>query len=832
MYTTQKTSKADLHVHSKHSDRPSEWFLRRIGSPECFVEPLEIYHRARQRRMDFVTISDHNCIRGALEIAHLPGTFISNEVTTYFPEDGCKLHVLVSGITETEFRDIQENRSNVYDLQKYLVEQDIIHSVAHPLFRINSRLTIDHVEKLLVLFKRFEAINGTRDVRAAELVDAIFGHLTPEMIEAMANRHGLAPVGPEPWVKHFTGGSDDHSGAYTAAAHTMTPPCDDVDEFLGHLRRGEHGPAGTSGGSVMMGHCLYHIAYSYYKDRFVRGTGDGKPTIIGELFKKLLQQAEQQRPPASLGQRLKDAAVSFVWARQKNRLSEVDRELVDEFSQLFNVEEQRDVASPPMDDRRTFYTACRISHVLGYSFLRRFEKYARQGRLMESLQTVASLGPVALSMAPYLAAFSTQHKDEPFLQAVAEHFPTAHHLRQKSDRKAWVTDTFADVNGVTRTIHSLAAMAKKTGRKMTVVTCLDELPTTKLDVKNFRPVGTFQLPEYESLRLAFPPFLEVIEYLERQRFSEVIISTPGPMGLTALAAARLLGLRTTGIYHTDFPQFVRYLTGDDDMEELTWKYMLWFYEQTDRILAPSEYYRKTLAYRGFDPTKLQLMVRGVDTAWFTLEKRDPAFYRRWGLDDRLTFVYAGRISCEKNLHLLVDAFRSLIERDVTAQLAIVGDGPYVEELQKQSQGLPVFFTGFLDGEDLATAYASADVMVFPSTTDTFGNAVLEAQASGLPAIVADRGGPPDIVGPHESGLIVNLNEPNALADAMQQLACDETMRNEMGRRALRNAAERRWEVVLEEFWNGAENDPATSERLVYRQPNEHVTAGLVSLDTA
>ena len=89
-----RASKCDLHVHSKHSDRPSEWFLRRIGTPESFVEPREVYRHARQRGMDFVTISDHNCLRGALEIADLPGTFLSNEITTYFPENGCKVHVL------------------------------------------------------------------------------------------------------------------------------------------------------------------------------------------------------------------------------------------------------------------------------------------------------------------------------------------------------------------------------------------------------------------------------------------------------------------------------------------------------------------------------------------------------------------------------------------------------------------------------------------------------------------------------------------------------------------------------------------------------------------
>lgn len=110
-------TKVDLHVHSKYSDRPSEWILRRIGAPESFVEPLDIYHTARERGMQFVTISDHNCIDGALEIAHLPGTFLSTEVTTYFPEDGCKIHCLVSGIREAQFHDIQQLRENIYDFQ-------------------------------------------------------------------------------------------------------------------------------------------------------------------------------------------------------------------------------------------------------------------------------------------------------------------------------------------------------------------------------------------------------------------------------------------------------------------------------------------------------------------------------------------------------------------------------------------------------------------------------------------------------------------------------------------------------------------------------------------
>jgi glycosyltransferase involved in cell wall biosynthesis len=614
----------------------------------------------------------------------------------------------------------------------------------------------------------------------------------------MADRQGLEPTGPEPWRKYLTGGSDDHSGVYTASAHTITPYAEDVDEFLAHLRRGDHRAGGGAGCSVMMGHSFYHIGYSYYKSKFLDPSAGGRPTIVGQLFKKLIERAEPE--PASFGQWVRDLAVGFVWSRKKSRLSEVDRVLVDEFSALFSQEERAERATPPMDDRRTFQIAGRISHTLGYNFLRRFEKYVRQGRLMESLQTVASLGPVALSMAPYLAAFSTQHKDEAFHQEVADRFPAAAHLRQRSKRKAWITDTFSDINGVARTIQTLAGEAHRLGHPITVITCQEHMPETRLDVKNFRPIGTFQVPEYESQHISFPPFLDVLEYIERHRFNELIISTPGPLGLTALAAARLLGLRTTGIYHTDFPLFVRMMTEDEDIEELTWKFMQWFYEQAQRILVPSEYYRRHLIDHHFEPTRLDLLVRGVDTDCFNPSHRHEGFYGRHGLNGgRPTFVYVGRVSIEKNLRVLVEAFRELIGRGVEANLAIVGDGPYLDKMRSECRGLPVAFTGVLRGEELSAAYASADVMVFPSESDTFGNAVLEAQASGLPAIVSNRGGPPDIVRPHESGLIVDMRQPGALTDAMEQLAADVDLRRQMGRRGLTNAAEQTWSKVLDQF---------------------------------
>ena len=169
-------------------------------------------------------------------------------------------------------------------------------------------------------------------------------------------------------------------------------------------------------------------------------------------------------------------------------------------------------AQPLLDDRRTFRIACHISHTLGYNFLKRFVE-SPAGQLMESLQTVALACPGGPEHGTYLAAFSTQHKDEQFHKADRGPFPAAAHSAG-SENKAWLTDTFAEVNGVSRTIQVLAQTAQdrpKAGLTVHHQCRAIRRPRSKIDLKNFPPVGTFPMPEYESQTVAFPPFLEIVE---------------------------------------------------------------------------------------------------------------------------------------------------------------------------------------------------------------------------------------------------------------------------------------------------------------------------------
>ncbi|QNN23054.1 glycosyltransferase [Planctomycetales bacterium ZRK34] len=802
------TARADLHVHSRYSDRPSEWVLRRVGAPECFVEPLQVYERAIAAGMNFVTISDHNKIDGALDIAHLPNTYISTEVTTYFPENDAKMHILAIGITEEQFRAIQDLRTDIYALRRFFVAEDIIYSVAHPLFLVNDRLTIDQFEKLLVLFNRFELINGTRDPRATQVVEALLNSLTPQMIDDLANKHGIEPVGPTPHKKLLTAGSDDHSGLYIASAHTVTPHAETVEQFLDHLRHGRHEPAGRSGSSVHLAHCFYQIAYGYYKQRILRDPAGGG-SLLGEMLKRLLEPPTQASTAAA---RVRGYVGGWVWRRRKHRYSATEQLLIEEFATLFNQNKllpasvNGNSAPRPMTAAEAFETSCNLAHKLGCTFLQRFVDKATGGDLIKCIEAIAAMGPVVAAITPYIAAFKTQHKDEKFIQRVTRHFDLDPSLHTRGPGRCWVTDTFDDVNGVTRTIRTLASAAAQQDRPLTVLTCVDKAPEVNFDLKNFEPVERFPLPEYPQQQVAFPPFMQIIEYIERQRFGEVIISTPGPMGLTALAAAKMLHLRTVGIYHTDFPNYIRMLTDDLALEALTWRYMAWFFDQCDTILVPSEYYRRYLVEHGFTAEKIRVLRRGVDPRRFNPHRRDESFWTRFGGREATTFLYTGRISSEKNVNLLVDAFERLLKDDPSLQLALVGDGPMLTALRGRCKHMPqVLMTGFLEGDDLARAYASADAFVFPSTTDTFGNVVLEAMASGLGAIVSDRGGPQEIVSAHDAGIIVDLSDASQaadrLADAMRQLADDPALRAELHERAKRTAASMSWSAVLDTLWS-------------------------------
>jgi glycosyltransferase involved in cell wall biosynthesis len=366
-------------------------------------------------------------------------------------------------------------------------------------------------------------------------------------------------------------------------------------------------------------------------------------------------------------------------------------------------------------------------------------------------------------------------------------------------KRAWFTDTLDDVNGVATTIRKMTAAGAASGKELVVVVSRSDLELSDIPIKNFPPIGEFELPEYELQKLSFPPILQMLDYIQRERFTEIIISTPGPVGLTALLAGKMLNLQTSGIYHTDFPQYVRILTEDSFLESVAWGYMHWFYGQLDTVFVNSEEYRQSWIKRGFDPAKLKILPRGLDTELFHPARRNSAFFDKFGAcNGEVRLIYVGRISREKDLDVLAAAYRRLRNEGLPVQLFVVGHGPYSEAFAK---ALPeAFFTGYLRGTELATAYASADIFVFPSTTDTFGNVILEAQASGLPVVVSDSGGPKELVADKANGLVTRSHDVEDLTRAIRALVTNRALRERMANSARDSVTDRSWPRAFAKFW--------------------------------
>jgi glycosyltransferase involved in cell wall biosynthesis len=791
--------RVDLHLHTRHSARATDWMLRKVDFPASCSEPSVLYDDLRRAGFDFVTFTDHDTIDGCLEVAGRPGVFLSEEITAFFPEDDVKVHLLAWGITEAQHREIQALRRNIYELAAWLREQDIAHAVAHPFWPVDERLSTDHWQRLVLLFRHFETVNGLRDPLLGEVAEFALSRLTPERLARFAEECRLAPLWERPWEKVFTGGSDDKGGVFHGRAWTEADGATPA-EFLTAVRSGQCRPGGQGGGPLVMAHSLYSVIFAFAGERLSQSSQKPAAALLGKMAGRFMEGKDPTRFTLAekLGFVAQGIATGKIWEIALPGNASLWKELADAVGQPHMrsaIEKATDEVAEP--ERRAFLTANLLVNQLAFRFFSQFITQLRSGRLIESLQFVGSLVPLALGLAPYFYAFRSPGRAElrPLCESTCGTIPDS--LRNR--RRVWFTDTLEDVNGVSTTIRKMTAAARAEGYDLTVATSRGEVAASDIPIVNFQPVGEFELPEYELQKLSFPPVLEIIDYVQRGGFTEVIISTPGPIGLCALLAAKILGLKTSGIYHTDFPQYVRILTDDSWMETLTWNYMQWFYEQMDIVFVNSDDYRRALEARGIEAARIHILPRGLDTVLFTPARRDTGFWKKRGLQEgEIGLLYAGRVSKEKKLDLFAAAVRKLRNEGHPVRALVVGHGPYADEWKASFP--EAIFTGYLSGEELATAYASADVFVFPSTTDTFGNVIIEAQASGLPCVVSDQGGPRELVSDGEDGFITRGGDLNALTEAVDHLCRDEGRRRAMGVASRRKVEDRSWPNAARKFW--------------------------------
>ena len=731
-------SRADLHVHSSASQFSKLGVQRSLRIPECATEPNEVYELAKRRGMDFVTITDHDTIDGVLSLSHLPDTFISEELTASFRGEAQAVHVLCYGITPDDHEWLQTNRDDVEACAAYLHEREITAALAHPFYAVAAPLTARHRRRLAQLFPIWETRNGSR---AKELNLPAFVYI---------ETHGGTAIG----------GSDDHAGIDVGRTFTETPRASTPEEFLAHVRAGRASAHGQQGSAAKWAHAAMALAIRSLGDADGDVPARPDPASVLKIVERVMCEGDARQGSGAADLQDKDAlALLRAW------LLAMDLD-VDEHKLLTQLQEGE----------------------LGHADLDRRARRVHERKLAAVVHdTVASLeqsrldgGAVALALfdacipaIPYAAASAFLGREKAKL------------ARSDGDRPrvALVADAIGSMHGVTHTIQQIRAHGVR-GFDVEVI-------GTDADVdRRLSAVAEIDIPFYPGLEIGVPTVPAIVDALAEGRYDIVHVCSPGPAGIGAWLMARVLELPRVGSYHTELAAYAALRTGHAELEMLGNLGLGMFYGACDVVVSPSRASDDRLNQLGIPADRIRRWDRGVD-----LNRFDPAHRQDGLLPGEINVLYAGRLSSEKGVDLLADAFLEASRRDPRLHLSLAGGGPE-EELLRARLGEHATLLGWLSGDALARAYASADVFLFASSTETFGQVVLEAQASGLPVVAVDRGGPACLIEHGETGLLAPP-DVNALADAVVSVTSTPLLSERISRGALAAVRGRSWEAALD-----------------------------------
>jgi glycosyltransferase involved in cell wall biosynthesis/predicted metal-dependent phosphoesterase TrpH len=740
---TTNTSRVDMHVHSTASRHSKLGVQRSLGLPECATPPEQVYELAKRRGMDFVTITDHDTIAGCLELEGLADTFVSEELTVWFRGEPQAVHVLCYGITPGDHEWLQAHNDDVEACAAYLAMNEIACALAHPFYAVEAPLTPRHRRRLAQLFPIWETRNGSR---AKELNLPAFVYI---------ETHGGTGIG----------GTDDHAGIDIGRTYTQTPEAAGPGDFLAHVRAGRASGHGEQGSAAKWAHAAMALAIR----SIGRGEGDAAsdPGAVLRIVERLLREGDVRRGTAAGDLGPEDArGLLRAW------LAGVELDVSDEHQLLALMQGESfshaDLArrARRLHERRL---ASAIDGMLGM--------FAPGGRL--DLDAAAfGLFDACMPVIPYAVATSFLGREKSKL------------TRSEGDRPrvALVADGLGGMHGVTHTLDEI--------RERGVPGFDVEVIGTDANVdRRLSAVAEVEIPYYAGLEIGVPSLPAIVETLADGRYDLVHLCSPGPSGLAAWLLARVMDLPLVGSYHTELGAYAGLRSGVPGLEAMTELAIGAFYGSCAVTLSPSPSSDLRLVELGVPGGRIARWDRGVDIERFDPRKRVAGL-----LPGEVNVLYAGRLTREKGADLLAESFLAARAADPRLHMVLAGGGPEEDQLRARL-GEHATFLGWLSGERLAEVYASADIFLFASRTDTFGQVLLEAQASGLPAVAVAEGGPTGLIRDGETG-ILRPASVEALAGAVVELAGNPLLRERLARAALAAVQGATWEASLGRLADG------------------------------
>jgi glycosyltransferase involved in cell wall biosynthesis/predicted metal-dependent phosphoesterase TrpH len=735
-------SRVDMHCHSTASQLSRLGVQRSLGLPECATPPEEVYELAKRRGMDFVTITDHDTIDGCLELADRPDCFVSEELTARFAGEPQAAHILCYGITPGDHEWLQAHAGDLEACATYLHENEIACALAHPFYNVRAPLERRHRRRLAELFGVWEVRNGSR---------------APELNMPAAvyvETHGGTGIG----------GSDDHAGVDIGRTFTEAPAASTPEEFLRHVAAGNAEPRGEQGSAAKWAHAAMALATRVLAaDGPVGDAATPDPAAVLKIAQRVVGQgaAREGRVAADIGP--DDArALLESWLRSMG-LELRGRELI------------------------AYLQSEDFSHADLYRRARRIHDRRLRAAVDGGLGAVASgnaggatvgLFEALMPAVPYAPSATFLGAEKAKLAARAGERP----------RVALIADGIETMHGVTHTIEQIRERGVPGFE-------VDVIGTDSGVDRRLPAAAALDVPFYEGLTLGVPGLPALAETLADGAYELIHVTAPGPAGVAAALLSRISGVPLVASYHTELVAYAALRSGSGQLEALARTALGTFYGACSAVLSPSPAADYSLSCLGVDSHRVCRWERGVDIARFDPVRRAPDAY-----PGEIKVLFAGRMTREKGIDLLAESFLKAHSSDPRLHLLLAGGGPEEGELRERL-GDRATFLGWLEGEALASAYASADIFLFCSRTDTYGQVVLEAGASGLPVVAVAEGGPAALIENRHTGILCRPDAEH-LAGAVLQLANSPLLRLQLGAAAVHAARARTWERAFEQLAAG------------------------------
>ncbi|MDR1119590.1 MAG: glycosyltransferase [Dysgonamonadaceae bacterium] len=806
-FPSEEILKIDLHCHDFNSDVPDELIGRILNVPETWLSSQKLLEELNKNRCDTYTITNHNNARSCYALQDKGYDILTAaEFSCMVPDFGIGIHVLTYGFTPEQEVKLNKLRKNIYPFLEYAHEQQIPTIWAHPLFHYTARESPPEAffNKMLLVFERFEVLNGQRDSWQNILVAEWLRQTTPADIDRYAGDFGIDPFRfcSDPYRKSMSGGSDCHTGIFAGMTGTYLhiPALEQrlktesrSSLALEAIRKGEMAPYGTYQNAEKMTIAFLDYACQIalnYKDaglvRLLLHKGSASEKLISFIVSNLFCEVQRHKVTTSFIRIFHESMMgerpSFL---QKMTLKPIYQPVFDETIHIAQKHKQTGHSlidgyyrSILMMNRQLYviltkrlekklHKADIAAYLKGDSFNTLMERLELPGNIRAYLQTDDKRPKNTFDLSEFLDGLSFPFFGTLFI--LSAHFAGAkamYHTRsllrdfsgrlgrfEHPKRVLWLTDTFGEKNGISVFLKAMHAEIKTRKLPIDIVTCSSILQADE-NLVVLHPVKEFSLPLYNDYTFKIPDFVQLHNLFVSGEYDRIICSTEGIMGLCALYLKHAYTVEASFYMHTDWLMFARKALGIEGHHLNRLRRMLrTFYQAFDHIFVLNSDQKAWLS-----GTQMNIASEKVhQTAHWIDRSFQPAFpdkKKHFGLtDENPVLLYVGRLSKEKGVLELTSIYEQVKQKNEFVRLVVVGEGPVLEQLQEENPD--AVFMGWIGQERLPEIYSSADLLVLPSRFDTFCNVVLESLSCGLPVIAYNAKGPKDIIRNGIDGFLVN-----------------------------------------------------------------------------